>query len=353
MKRIITFILALTLCVSLFACESKEKNKNRSDKESNSSIPLHSAQKIELNNNIRIDEVCEFTIENIQITDKVSPADPDSWYTSYKSGEGKKYVDILIVYKNTSTEDQNIENNFEISLYYGENYVYNGLIAIEESDRSDFTYDDTVIPLASEYVHALIKIPDTVASGEGSLVAVFEIHGNKYQVNVRSGIDKYTESKSSGAIDKKGGKIALNELLYIPNKCEFLVEHCDMTYDIVPKNPSMFYTHYEADEGKIYVDLLINYKHLGSTEEEFTNFQTSKDSIISATLIYNGKYRYSGFYCLEDEDRSDFSSSGELIPLSSEYIHCLFEVPEEVKNSQESLSIELKIGGNNYTFTIR
>lgn len=58
---------------------------------------------------------------------------------------------------------------------------------------------------------------------------------------------------------------------------------------------------------------------------------------------------------IEEESRSDFTYSNiaSIATLSTEYVHFLFAVPEEVGTSSESVEITFTIEGNDYTYKVR
>ena len=343
MKRIIAFILALMLCISLVACGDEGKKKSNRE---NTSTSMPRAIEIKENETISIHNTCEFYIESISILDKITPASPDKWYNYHEADEGKTYVDICFHYKNTDTESKHLEDDIESSLFYGENYVYNGFVEIEEYDRSDFKYDDEVIPLANEYVHILYEIPDGVATGDGALVAILKVHNENYSIKVRSGSNKFIEPKSSNSSEKSGGKLTVGEIVYQPENCEFFIEYYDITKKVVPKDHDSVYSYYEAEGGKVYVDFCISYKSLAFEEVDL-------DSIITANLRYDKSYTYSANVILEIVGSGSFTKWGDIMPLSTEYIHCLFEVPEELKDSEKSIVIDFKIGSKSYSLNVR
>lgn len=56
-------------------------------------------------------------------------------------------------------------------------------------------------------------------------------------------------------------------------------------------------------------------------------------------------------------DKCEFSVDSvnitNIAPLTTEYIHYLFEVPEEVQSSSEGIVISFSVSGNSYTYTVR
>ena len=122
------------------------------------------------------------------------------------------------------------------------------------------------------------------------------------------------------------------------DKCEFYIDYINITNDVVPPQPGSWYSHYEADSGKVYVDLCVAYKNTNSTN-------IGADDTISGKLIYSGKYEYKGFSMIEEDNRSDFTYSNitSIAPLNTEYVHYLFEVPEEVKTSANEIILKMNI----------
>ena len=126
------------------------------------------------------------------------------------------------------------------------------------------------------------------------------------------------------------------------------MDFSNITNDVMPPQVGDWYSHYVADEGKVYVDLCIAYKN-------WKDQRVGADDAISATLLYAGKYEYKGFSMIEEDNRGDFTYSNitYISPLTTEYVHYLFEVPEEVTNSSEPVQINFAIGGNDYIYHVR
>jgi len=142
--------------------------------------------------------------------------------------------------------------------------------------------------------------------------------------------------------------LALGETKTIENTCEFTLDYVNITTRVEPLQKKNVYSYYEAENGKVYVDICVAYKNLES-------FDVSADKVISAKLKYAGKYEYTGFSMIEEDNRSDFTYSNitSIAPLSTEYVHYLFEVPQEVENSNESIEITFFVEGNEYIYKVR
>ena len=103
--------------------------------------------------------------------------------------------------------------------------------------------------------------------------------------------------------------------------CEFSIDSINITNDVMPPQPADYYSHYEAPSGKVYVDVCFAYTNTSEKD-------VSADEVISAKLKYANKYDYTGFSMIEEDSRGDFTYSNitNISPLSTEYIHYLFEI---------------------------
>ena len=236
------------------------------------------------------------------------------------------------------------------TLIYGGKYQYTGFSMIEEENRSDFTYSNitSVAPLCLEYLHYLFEVPAEVENSGSALEALLKIGGSEYRVVLRDETEAAEAPSGSNAVSKKNGAVENGEVISIDNVCEFYVDYSSITAKVMPPQPGSWYSYYEADDGKVYVDFCIAYKNCKSTN-------VGADEVISAKLTYADKYSYTGFSIIEEESRTDFTYSNitSIAPLSTEYVHYLFEVPEEVENSGKSVEITFTISSHTYTYTVR
>lgn len=140
---------------------------------------------------------------------------------------------------------------------------------------------------------------------------------------------------------KKGSKIDVGGFDITFNKFEF-------SYDVLPKNTSGFYTHYEADKGKVYYHVAMDLKNNN-------NQNITGDEILKAELIYNNDYKYDGFIVLDETDGSgfDYANITSITPLETRGVRVLFDIPEEVESSKESLVINIEIDGKIYSYKAR
>ena len=324
--------------------------ETESDSDAETNVNASDATSLAIQETVTLADTCEFFVDYTNITDDVMPPQPGSWYTHYEAEDGKVYVDICVAYKNLGTTDESADEIMNATLIYGGKYQYTGFSMIEENSRGDFTYSNitSVAPLSQEYLHYLFEVPAEIEGSEGALTILLNIGGNKYSVVVREGIEGEVASLNENAVAKTSGSVKNGEIIAVMNACEFYVDYSNITADVMPPQPGDWYTHYEAEDGKVYVDFCVAYKNWKTTN-------VGADDVISAKLTYAGKYEYTGFSMIEENSRGDFTYSNitSIAPLATEYVHYLFAVPAEVDTSSESVEITFTIGGNTYTYTVR
>lgn len=372
MKKALPMILALVLCLSLCACgdgvvptPTKEldvstnntTNTTTGDAQPQQTQPLSTKP----TENVIVDTTpilaagegatttkCEFKIEYFKITRDVLPPNPGRVYSHYAANDGKVLVDLCVAYKNTDTVKIVAEKTISGKLIYSGTYEYTGFSMIEEDNRSDFTYSNitSIAPLSKEYVHYLFEVPEEVETSGSEIVLKMNIGGEKYRIVVRDGNGTETEDANKQET-KTSGEVVLREIVVTKNS-EFSIDYSEVTRDVIPPNPGRVYSHYEADDGEVFVDVCFAYKNTRSNK-------IGADDVISAKLKYAGKYTYTGATMIEEDSRSNFTYSNitSIAPLSTEYIHYLFAVPEELRASNEPIEITFTIDGNTYTYKAR
>ncbi len=159
---------------------------------------------------------------------------------------------------------------------------------------------------------------------------------------------KESETESSEEPVDDAQLINIGEQVTIDDICDFSIESINITNDVMPPQPGNWYSHYEADAGKVYVDACFAYKNM-------TTGDVMADEVISGNLLYDGKYDYTGFPVIEKDSRSDltYANITSIAPLSTEYLHYLFEVPEEVQSSSSPIELKMVIGYKDYRVVVR
>lgn len=300
---------------------------------------------------VSIPDICDFSIESTNIADTIIPPQASGYYSYYNANEGKTLVDICIAYKNTSTSSVYADDIISGKLFYADKYEYTGFTTIEEDNRSDFTYTNisSISPLSTEYIHYIFEVPVEVQDSSASVSAQLSFNENTYCIPIReSSLPSSAPSPDpTSSPNKTSGLVSLNEIIDTSNS-EFQIEFANISDTVIPPKASGYYSYYEADSGETYIDICFAYKNLSSKDVD-------ADEVISAALKYANKYDYSGFSVIEEDNRGDFTyvSISQIAPLTTEYIHYLFEVPIEVSESSESIIVNFSVDGCHYSYTIR
>ncbi len=298
---------------------------------------------------LTVEDRGEFYIDFCEITARVTPPAPASFYSYYDAGDGKLYVDLCVAYKNLGASDRTASDVISATLLYSGIYEYTGFSVIEESNRGNFTYSDItdIAPLTTEYLHYLFNVPEEVGSSTGSLEVILTIDGETYSYSVRDG-DTGSVTSFSDLPERTSGSVSIGDTLKESEKYEASIDFVKITDKVTPPYPDSFYTYYQADEGQVYIDFCIAYKNL-------THSSVKASDVLSGKATYAGKYEYTGFSVIEENSREDFTYSNitNIAPLTTEYLHYLIKVPEEVGTSSDSLEIRFSIQGNEYTYSYR
>ena len=143
--------------------------------------------------------------------------------------------------------------------------------------------------------------------------------------------------------------IALEELITVPDQCEFVLRNISFSKKVVPPNAKDYYTYYEAKNSDlIYLDIVLDYKNLDSTD-------VMADETAIVKIIYDDKYEYSTFSIIEEDNGSNFTYTNitAVNPLKTETIHFLSDVPNEVESSKGSVKVLLRINNIDYIYSVK
>lgn len=306
-------------------------------------------KKITIDDTVTIDDVCEFSIDYINITADVMPLRPNEVYTHYEADGGKAYVDFCIAYTNLETSDVAADSIMSGTLTYADKYEYSGSSMIEESNRGNFTYTNitSIAPLTTEYIHYLFEVPEEVQTSTESIDLNMNIKGKDYSIVVRDESDDFTSSISY----KTSGAVVTGETIETSN-AKFSIDYSDITKVVMPESPwvGQDYYYYDlSEESDTYVDICFRYTNI-------SNENVLSDSIITGQLRSNA-YIIEGFCVAEIEKRKSFEKDGAaatIEPQKTRYVHYLFAVPDGVANDDsDSLNLTFAVDGNTYTYRVR
>lgn len=361
MKKLISVLLLAAMLCSLAACKNSRIHTDTSKKTTEhitasvsdqpavSEEGVHVAAGSTINVEETIDtDASEFFVESFNITNNVVALLGRSDWGNYKAETGKTYADLCISYKNIGQSETLAKDVLSGLLTYAGQYKYTGFSIAEQEQRSRLVESSIVdiAPGGSEYIHYLFELPKEAETSSAGINIELFVDGKNFYFIGREETGESDVGKRYG-VEKSSGNVKANEIISTENS-EFYIEYSDMTDKVIPISASGFYRYYEADKGNLYVDVCFSYKNMGTENAEAGN-------IVSAKLKYSGKYEYSGFPVIETRSRSSLgNTTGEMIaPLTTEYIHYLFEVPEEIADTTESIVVSFLVDGNLYDYTVR
>lgn len=169
--------------------------------------------------------------------------------------------------------------------------------------------------------------------------------------NKDSSVNKSSKSSKDSAtsVDKNVDETIQIGDTITTDKYELTLKAVELSYDVEPEIPNSFYTHYEADEGKVYVYVKIDVKNLDKADLQC-------EDIYSISVDYNNGYTYSGFNIVREADTNfTYANITSITPLETLGVDSLVECPEEVEKSQDKpLIITVKLNnGDKYTYKMR
>lgn len=129
-------------------------------------------------------------------------------------------------------------------------------------------------------------------------------------------------------------EIAKGMTITVEKQCEFEIIRYNITNIVEPPMPDNYYHYFEADNGMIFVDIIIDIKSL-------KNKAVAQDNIIgSAKVIYDEQYEYKSQIVVEEENGKELNNHPSLYsiePLSTLRYHFLAALPEEIEPMKKSL----------------
>ena len=141
--------------------------------------------------------------------------------------------------------------------------------------------------------------------------------------------------------------ISLGETIY-GSDYEFTLKNVELTYELLPPNTSSVYTSYPAESGKVYV-------HVDADVKNTMQRDLRIDELFKTTVLYDGKYNYTGFPIVTDGDNR-FDWVGSYVaatPLETCLAHGLVECPVEVDESGNPITVFIEINGTVYEYSLR
>lgn len=130
----------------------------------------------------------EFTLNNVELTYELKPANTNGVYTSYEADSGKVYVHVDGTYYNTSKKDLHIRDLCQPDVDYDNGYTYSGFAVVDKDDNS-FTWASSYVictPLDTCHYHGLVECPDAIVDSDAPLFVTLKLaDGVTYRYDIR------------------------------------------------------------------------------------------------------------------------------------------------------------------------
>lgn len=139
---------------------------------------------------------------------------------------------------------------------------------------------------------------------------------------------------------KKGSEFEINGL-------QIKIKNIKFTTDVLPDKTNGAYTHYPADEGKVFLEVDTDIKNTNKQEVLVENIGT-------IGLDYNNGYKYDGWLIPEDSQLGfSYANIKYIKPLETLGVRWVVDLPKEVKDINKPTKITLSIGNEIYVCNFR
>lgn len=326
------FCLALSLaCLLCLPSCGGEPKKNVVEKEPTSASQSFdvSAAPLELEQKNSVADWADFTLVKIDTTKKVEGSlNSGSYYENSNAGE--TYVDVILNITNTNSQEIHSDDIATLTAVSSSGTEYTDTINAVETDSGKYVAAyEPITPLSTVRLHCAVSVPEQ----ETDLTLHLDVNGSPFTCSYTLG-DTLVHSTP----------LAIGTKLTAEDFGELVFQGTEYTDDLLPSNPSGFYTHYAVDSpDSTYLAVRFDLTNLQSTSRD-------ADTFAGVKACFMGKYTYTGFLVVEDTDGTGFSAYESLDPLTCRHAVVLIEVPKTV--ADQSAVITLSFHGQEYTYTV-
>lgn len=197
MKKFLSLLLCLAMALSLAACGGGGQPANDSvppsepaQNESTPPVeeptaPTAEFTPVSAGEAITTDDY-EFTLNAVEFSYEVLPADTTGYYSYYSPESGNVYIHVDATVKNLMKRDIQIGEIMTAEAVYGDGYSYKGFAVVEDGSSFNFASSwSAAAPLQSCNAHYLIECPDEVETSSDPLVGIKLPDGITYLYTVR------------------------------------------------------------------------------------------------------------------------------------------------------------------------
>jgi hypothetical protein len=132
-------------------------------------------------------------------------------------------------------------------------------------------------------------------------------------------------------------EFAIGDKLIFPDEFEITMTKREFATQVNPPRPDSYYSYYEVkDSGKVYIHSIFEVKNLKGNA-------LGADDVLDVSVLYDGKYSYTGFSTIEEDGGGDFTYTNitSIAPLTVGVLHFLVEVPVEVRDSGKNVQLSI------------
>ena len=135
-----------------------------------------------------IADFAELTIQGAKFANKITPPNPDSFYSYYEVKDASNtYFDTVIKVKSLLTEGKSADEFVSVKVVYDNKYEYNAFSTIEDKGGADFTYTNitSIEPLKTGTLHFIAEVPAEVAKDKKPIQVIVSTNGEDYTYTYR------------------------------------------------------------------------------------------------------------------------------------------------------------------------
>ena len=368
MKKVWSIALAGALCLSLCACgggeEAAAPSATPETVPESASIPPESqapvAETLEIGDSID-NEQFRMTFDALELLDEYSYDTSEYSSTSLYVEEGYKLLVVKGHFENKATSVIS-DSAFAFTATVNDTYTVDGYDVHLDFQRSKsfeidpYTDLDYVLhinipgKLAEQFETATFTIgfnddlsdPTTTWSSDGGRTAETD---QLYALT--SGLTSGEAGGGESGGETAAQTIAIGDMI-TTDDYEFTLTNVELTYEVQPPNTSGVYSSYSAESGKVFVHVEADVKNTMQRDIRI-------DELFNTSVLYDGKYPYSGFTVVNNGDNSFNWASNYVAatPLETCKAHGIVECPAEVDTSGKSIVVTLELGDTEYEYTLR
>lgn len=343
MKKVVLAILMTMLLFVNIACSSNQKESEQSSPGSTQSSPkVEYPTEFYIGDTLLFPNANEITIKSTEFATRVNPPNPDSYYTYYEVKDPNKiYVHTIVSIKNLKGNDLDADKALNIKVVYDGQYEYSGFSTIEDTGGGDFTYTNisSIAPLTTRVLHFLNEVPLEVKDSGKPMKIVVSANGKMLSsLGVPTAGNQVVKVADDTLINENTlwqsyTPVAINTPVSVAGYADLIISKAEIVSRINPPKPRSYYTYYEVKDNNLrYAHLVVNFKNTMTIGKD-------ADEALSVRLVYDNKYEYDGFSCIEEDGGGDFTYSNitRIDPLTSGNVHYLIEIPAEIEQNTKPL----------------